>query len=199
MWPNPALRLAALWLASWLVLWWPAPASAARDDHVTGVASGVVVRVVDGDTLWLKVGAARRPLKLRIAAIDAPEICQPGGATARDILRYRLLGKAVVASLHARDDYGRLVAVVYWQGEDIGRWLVSIGQAWSYRYRDAPALYAAEEARARLLRRGLFGAQSAETPQNFRRRHGSCRPRDPKARVLQRSAWCPMVSVVPIG
>ena len=60
----------------------PAAAAATRQAQ-----SGVVVRVVDGDTLWVKTGASQPPLKVRIQGIDAPEICQPGGADVSKQLR----------------------------------------------------------------------------------------------------------------
>ncbi len=136
--------------------------------------SGVVTRVVDGDTFWVRTPAGGKPLKVRIMGIDAPEICQPGGRGAREALRQRVLGQTVSISYQRRDDYGRVLATVSWQGQDIGRWMVSHGHAWSYSYRRNPGPYAAEQSQAMAARRGLFALGAAENPRDFRKRHGNC-------------------------
>ena len=158
----------------WLVL--AAVGTSSSLAWASGVQSGVVTRVVDGDTVWVAVAGGGKPIKVRIEGIDAPEICQPGGASSQDALRRRLLGSQVSLSLHFQDDYGRVLATIHQQGEDVGRWMVSSGQAWSYRYRGRARLYAEEEARARADRRGLFSKSEPEEPSRFRKRHGSCYP-----------------------
>ena len=148
------------------------------------VRTGVVTRVVDGDTVWVKVakndeGTAGETLKVRIVGIDAPEICQLGGPESREALRGHVLGQAVTLtspSSRSHDDYRRLLAKVERQGEDVGRWMVRRGQAWSYRYRRNPGPYAVEQAQAQAAGVGLFGRGTAENPRSFRNRHGSCHP-----------------------
>jgi endonuclease YncB( thermonuclease family) len=139
--------------------------------------SGMVSRVVDGDTVWLATADRRAPLKVRMLGIDAPEICQAGGTEAREALRERLQGRQVrvaVSGSRSRDDYGRLLGRVFVEDEDVGRWMVSSGQAWSYHYRNSKGPYAPEEARAMGSRRGIFARGDAENPRDFRRRHGDC-------------------------
>lgn len=160
------------WL--WLVLAAVGPLSSSA--WASGVQSGVVTRVVDGDTVWVAVAGGGKPIKVRIEGIDAPEICQPGGTSSQQALRRRLLGSQVSLSMRLQDDYGRTLATIHQQGEDVGRWMVSSGHAWSYRYRGRARLYAEEEARARAARRGLFGQSDPEDPRSFRKRHGSCYP-----------------------
>lgn len=140
----------------------------------TQTRTGVVSRVVDGDTLWVKTQSSSKPLKVRLLGIDAPEICQSGGAASREALRQRVIGRTVAISFRRHDDYGRTLAGVHLEGEDMGRWMVSQGQAWSYRYRRDPGPYAAEQAQAQLSGRGLFSDPDAENPRSFRKRHGSC-------------------------
>jgi endonuclease YncB( thermonuclease family) len=118
-------------------------------------------------------------LKVRIVGIDAPEICQLGGPEARDALRGHVLGQPVtLTSLSARshDDFGRVLATLDKQGEDVGRWMVRRGQAWSYSYRRHPGPYAVEQAQAHAAGAGLFSHAAAENPRSFRQRHGSCHP-----------------------
>jgi micrococcal nuclease len=136
------------------------------------IRTGVVTRVVDGDTVWVSAGGEL--LKIRITGIDAPEICQTGGPQAREVLRRRALGQMVTLIYQRHDDYGRLLARVELQGDDLGRWMVSQGHAWSYGYRNYAGPYAAEQAQAVASRLGLFALAGPENPRSFRQRHGSC-------------------------
>lgn len=136
--------------------------------------SGVVTRVVDGDTLWVITSASQPPLKLRIQGIDAPEICQPGGVQSRDALKSQILGKSVTVTSRAHDDYGRTVGTLHMQGQDMGRWMVLQGYAWVYSSRPKKAPYADEQRQAQSASRGVFSDAAAEEPRLFRKRHGSC-------------------------
>jgi micrococcal nuclease len=135
---------------------------------------GVVTRVVDGDTVWLKAAASGQVLKVRLQGIDAPEICQPGGVEAGQALKRQVLGQQVLLVSRAHDKYGRTVGTLHLQGQDMGRWLVSQGYAWVYSYRHKKGPYAGEMLQAQLAQRGLFSDPAAEEPRSFRKRHGSC-------------------------
>lgn len=148
-----------------------APASAA------GRLVGVANRVADGDTLWVRPASGGVPRKLRVHGIDAPEICQAGGAAARAALERLVIGKSVDAQLLRKDDFGRWVARIHVAGTDVGEEMVRQGQAWSYRYRNRPGPYATQESQARAARIGLF-RHPAERPYAFRRRNGPCPPAD---------------------
>ena len=139
--------------------------------------SGVVTRVSDGDTLWIRPdGERRRPVKLRLQGIDAPERCQAWGEQSTAALSARVLGQRVEVHSRARDDHGRLLVDLRLQrgGADIGAWMVGQGHAWSYRFRHHPGPYANQEAQARAASRGLFKDPNAEPPAQFRKRHGPC-------------------------
>ena len=138
---------------------------------------GVVIRVVDGDTLWVKTSTGARPLKVRIQGIDAPEICQLGGLLARDALKLKVWGQRVTVTSGAHDQYGRTVGTVHMQGQDIGRWMAGQGQAWVYSYRSKKAIYSTEFSQAQAEQRGIFSAAAIEEPRIFRKRHGSCHAR----------------------
>lgn len=133
-----------------------------------------VTRVSDGDTLWVQPLAGGRYRKLRLDGVDAPEICQEGGAAAREALATRVLRQVVTVRERSRDDYGRALARVQQAGEDVGAALVLQGMAWSYRWRHSNGPYAQEEALARQQKMGLFAASLPENPRDFRRRHGPC-------------------------
>ena len=140
--------------------------------------TGVVSRVSDGDTLWVRPTAAdrsRKPVKVRMLGIDAPERCQAGGAAATAALRSRVLHQPVAVRVVGTDDYGRLLGEVRLNDQDLGSWMVSEGHAWSHRRRDVADVYALEEREARSAKRGVFHDPSAIEPSSFRRSHGHCR------------------------
>lgn len=135
---------------------------------------GAVTHVSDGDTLWVQPAHGGIPRKIRIDGIDAPEICQRHGDEARAVLAQHVLGQTVLVSARRQDDYGRWLARVRLQGQDVGRWLVLQGHAWSYRYRHSGGPYATEEAQARSHGLGLWQQARPMPPRVFRQRHGSC-------------------------
>ena len=137
------------------------------------VYTGVVIRIVDGDTLWVRTSVHGEPRKVRFQGMDAPESCQTWGAQATAALTQHIQFKTVQLSTRARDDYGRMLATVMLDGEDVGRWMVVNGHAWSYHYRRSLGPYAIEETQARASGRGLW-SQAAVEPREFRKQHGAC-------------------------
>ena len=83
---------------------------------------GLVVKVVDGDTIHVRVG--ERVEKVRYIGVNTPEVHhptrgeEPGGRAAWDVNRQLVAGRHVRLELdvQARDRYGRLLAYV-WVGE----------------------------------------------------------------------------------
>lgn len=140
-------------------------------------AFGIVTSVTDGDTLWVRIAdQSRKPIKVRLRGIDAPEICQAGGAEAKASLQRKVLHRPVRIEPVARDTYRRTVADVWIDGQDVGAWLVRNGQAWSYRFGRSKGPYSAEESAARAERLGVFADEAAAEPALFRKTHGSCDP-----------------------
>ena len=150
------------------------------------VLTGVVTYVTDGDTLWVKLAGPNGghsnddSVKVRFQGIDAPEICQSGGDASLAALKAKVLHQTVQLHTSRYDDYGRMLARVSTgsgpANVDIGAWIVERGQAWSYRYRNSPGPYAAQEQTARAARRGVWAVPGATEPRVFRKQHGSCKP-----------------------
>jgi micrococcal nuclease len=170
--------VAAVWGAlATHAAWGQARAPVATDEAAAPPATvyaARVTRVFDGDTLWVKPMQGGRYRKLRLDGIDAPEICQSGGTTSRDALAARVLNQVVEVCVRQHDDYGRGIARLRHQGDDIAAWMVAHGQAWSYRWRRSLGPFKDEEAQARRARKGLFAEAGAELPREFRQRHGPC-------------------------
>jgi len=87
-----------------------------------GTIEGTVVRVVDGDTIYVQL--ADRVEKIRYIGVDAPELHhplkgeEPGGREAAAVNRRLVAGRHVRLELdvRTRDRYGRLLAYV-WVGD----------------------------------------------------------------------------------
>jgi len=130
--------------------------------------------VPDGDTLWVQPESGGPPRKLRLQGIDAPEICQSGGVASRDAMRQRVQSRLMQVEVRYQDDYGRGLARISVDGQDLGALMVSSGHAWSSRWRRSLGPYATQESAARTAGLGLFALSNPETPRDFRQRHGSC-------------------------
>ena len=138
------------------------------------VLTGVVTRVSDGDTLWVRLAEGGEPVKVRFQGVDAPEACQPWGPQARQALKSRTLHQKVRINSRARDDFGRLLAQVHMGEDDLAAWMAAQGHAWSYDYRGRDGPYAAEQRSARSARRGLWAAAAPMEPRDFRKQQGAC-------------------------
>lgn len=130
--------------------------------------------ISDGDTLWVEPDDGGAPRKLRLQGVDAPEICQSGGLAAREALRALVMQRSLQVQVKYVDDYGRGLAHIEVDGQDVAAALVRQGHAWSYRWRRSLGPYVQQEAQAHQARIGLFAQPAPELPRDFRRRHGSC-------------------------
>ncbi len=130
--------------------------------------SGKVIVVLDGDTLLVLRGG--KPMKVRLADIDAPEKAQPYGAASQQSLAELVLDKQVGVASRAVDDYGRLVAVVSIGAINVNQEQVRRGMAWEYsRFRSLPELSALQRD-AQQAGRGLWADEAVE-PAQWRRQH----------------------------
>lgn len=92
------------------------------------VVHGVVIAVIDGDTILFKPdpyhSSRRAFLKVRLADIDAPENDQPYGSLAARALTARVLHRQVAIDTVATDIYGRTIAHVRRGEHEIGTEMV---------------------------------------------------------------------------
>jgi endonuclease YncB( thermonuclease family) len=140
--------------------------------------AGTVVRVTDGDSLWLEPSPPGPPLQLRLQDIDAPEICQPWGPEAQRALQELVLHKAVSVRVSGRDTHGRTLGTLYLDTTNVNRLLVQEGHAWSNRFKYDRGPYVADERMAKALSRGFNASPGAVMPRDFRREHGPCHSAD---------------------
>lgn len=134
---------------------------------------GVVTQVSDGDTLRF-TPAGQAAIVVRLANIDAPEICQAWGPEARRALTDLALNKPATLRPTGRDSYGRTVGVLVVDDADIAQRLVEGGHAWSLRWRNDAGPLVKQERMAKALSRGLHEGGAAIPPAEFRRINGPC-------------------------
>jgi micrococcal nuclease len=130
--------------------------------------TGRVIAVHDGDTI--SVLAVGRPLRVRLASIDAPERGQPFANASRHALESRVAGRDVVVVERGRDGYGRVLGRVYADGVDVNAEQVRSGYAWVFRRFRPDAQLVALEAEAKAARRGLWRDPRAVAPWVWRER-----------------------------
>ena len=95
-----------------------------------------IIKVVDGDTIQIRFNGKKE--RLRLIGIDTPESVHPdetknteNGELASEYTKSLLTGKSVNLEfdVEERDQYGRLLAYVYLDGEMINKKLIRDGYA----------------------------------------------------------------------
>lgn len=131
--------------------------------------SGVVVHVLDGDTLTLLTDK-KTEVRVRLKEIDAPESSQAFGYKAKQALLVMCAGKKAELRDVSVGKYGRTLANVYCDGVYVNKELVKKGMAWVYRrYSKDPSMIPAEE-KAKSAKLGLWSGSNPIPPWEFRRR-----------------------------
>ena len=134
---------------------------------------GVVVKVMDGDSLQIKGGAGT--VEVRLYGVDAPEYKQPYSNKAKQFVRRMAGGQKVSVEKMDVDRYGRLVALVSVGDRLVNRELVRAGLAWYYpRYcRRQPLCgeLAELEVKARQQKKGLWRDPAPVSPWEWKRRN----------------------------
>lgn len=115
--------------------------------------------------------------KIRLDAIDAPELGQPVGQASKKALSEKVFGKDVVVVAKTRDRYGRTVGHVLIDGRDVNLEMLAEGVAWHYKKYDRNARLARAEEDARAARAGLWADGNPVPPWDFRKeRHAGRNP-----------------------
>lgn len=100
-----------------------------------------VVRAYDGDTITVAFdtcGLGFYQHNVRLLGIDCPEIRgktpeeKAAAIAARDYMRYLILDKIVLVYITGTDKYGRLLARVLLNGEDVSDKMLAAGHAKPY-------------------------------------------------------------------
>lgn len=130
--------------------------------------AGKVISVHDGDTITILKGI--QSYKIRLFAVDCPELGQSFGRNARQFTSDLVFGKQVTVYYTGKDRYQRYLGTVTTaDGKNLNRELVKAGLAWHYKaYSDDPIL-AGLEVKARMAKKGLWADPQATAPWNWRK------------------------------
>ena len=132
--------------------------------------SGKVVGVADGDTI--KVLKRNQQVRIRLYGIDCPEKRQPFGHQAKRYTNSMVRGKRVKVHPVTKDRYGRTVAMVSVNGQNLNQSLVRAGFAWVYpKYCKMHICtdWYRFEAHARKTKQGLWRDPNPVPPWEWRR------------------------------
>tara|TARA_Y100000022_G_C13257527_1_gene380510 strand:+ start:1461 stop:1940 length:480 start_codon:yes stop_codon:yes gene_type:complete len=136
-----------------------------------GQYEGRVIKVVDGDTIWVKTG--NKHIKIRLSYIDAPELKQAYGIRSKNFLTNLVLDKNVQINTNKKDRYNRHLGEVYIHNANesvfVNAKMLKSGNAWIYlAYRENSYLINLENY-ARINKLGLWSEQGAIEPWVYRR------------------------------
>ena len=129
-----------------------------------------VIRVIDGDTIWVK--SDNKHIKIRLSYIDAPELKQIYGIRSRDFLINLVLEKNVQINTSKKDRYNRHLGEVYVHNEKesifVNAKMIKSGNAWVYKiYRNNEYLINLENF-ARSNNKGLWSQKDILEPWKYR-------------------------------
>lgn len=134
----------------------------------------LVVAISDGDTLTARCGApdAYHQVKVRIAAIDAPESRQAFGQKSRQNLARLCFRQRATLQPVDEDSYGRTVANVRCGNADVATAQVRAGLAWVYvPYASHHPQLLPLQREARAHGTGLWSQKRPLAPWDYRHRH----------------------------
>lgn len=128
---------------------------------------GNVIRVLDGDTI--EVLQENKPVRVRLANIDAPEKRQAFGRWSTNQLKGLVAAQPVTVTYTQSDRYGRIIGRVFTtNGIEVNRFMVKSGAAWVYeRYNTDKALPAMQR-EAQTQKRGLWADSQPVPPWEWR-------------------------------
>jgi len=127
-----------------------------------------VVGVHDGDSITCLTDD-KRQLKVRLDAIDAPELGQPFGQASKKALSDMVFGKTVTVIEKKKDRWGRTVAHVLVEGRDTNLMMLEQGMAWHYTEYSSNKRLRDAEASARSSKKGLWRDANPMAPWDWRK------------------------------
>ncbi len=133
--------------------------------------TGKVIGIADGDTITI-LRDGHGQVKIRLYGIDAPESGQSFGKASKQNLSSMVHGQSVQVEAMDTDRYGRTVARIFVDGEDVNAAQLRSGHAWLYRQYCKGWVcgeWAGLEAEARSTGAGLWADKDPTPPWQWRR------------------------------
>ncbi len=113
-----------------------------------------VIVVIDGDTIVVLKN--NQQVKIRLAGIDCPEKSQPFGSNAKQALSDLIYRKEISFQIVAVDRYQRLVAHLFFNGDNINKKMLANGSCFAYRKHLEDKSFIFLEAKAQKAKLGLW-------------------------------------------
>jgi micrococcal nuclease len=151
-----------------------APAIAAEKPVVIPegqVVTGRCVGVHDGDSMTLLVDTpeGKRQSKIRMDAIDAPELGQPFSSRSKQTLSGMVFDRSCQVESLGPDKYGRTIGRVTVDGRDVNAAMLEAGMAWHYAKHDNRKAMADRHDAARKAGVGLWADPRPIPPWDWRK------------------------------
>lgn len=128
---------------------------------------GKIIKVSDGDTVTLLDSINTRH-KIRLHGIDAPESNQPYANKSKEYLASLIDGKIVTVDWKKKDQYRRILGVIYLGDVNINAEMIRAGYAWNYKY-SRDKYYIRLQDKARAGKKGLWIDSNAIDPWQWRK------------------------------
>ena len=135
---------------------------------------GVVIKVVDGDTITLleKTPEGKRTYQIRLEGIDSPERRQDGYEGAKDYLEKLIWGETVTVQYTGKDQYDRILGLILYGELRVNDEMVKEGWAWRYKHSTSRKL-ASYESEARAAKKGFWAEPNPVPPWEWKVRERS--------------------------
>lgn len=137
----------------------------------TGLAwIGKVVGISDGDTITV-LTEDKQQIKIRLYGVDCPEGHQDFGSRAKQFTSDKVFGKMVDIETFSMDKYGRTIAMVKVNGQNLSQLLIDNGMAWVYdRYCHMPVCdsWTKSQGKAKASKNGLWSMSNPVPPWDYR-------------------------------
>jgi micrococcal nuclease len=130
--------------------------------------SGTVIKVADGDTFTMLTDQNQQ-VRVRLHGIDAPEKNQEFSRTSKNYLTELVMHKVVEVVPRKKDQYGRVVAVVYVEQLAVNEAMLKAGLAWHFTEFDSNSDWHNMESAARRKRIGIWSQPDPVPPWEFRK------------------------------
>ena len=129
--PKVAAGLTALAVTLGVVWFGPNTLPRIANGFGAPTFSGVVTRVVDGDTFYM----TGQDVRIRVWGLDAPEVGSYGGSAATAAMSRLVSGETLTCKKRDTDRYGRTVGQCFLaDGRDITAAMIQSGTATEYCY-----------------------------------------------------------------
>ncbi len=100
--------------------------------QVTEDFHGEVVKITDGDTIWVKWSERKKPIVVRFIDTEAPELDEEGGLESQLWLEKQIMGEYVTVEIDPDlrvEKWGRILGRINFMGMDINEMSIDNGMA----------------------------------------------------------------------